>query len=303
VRHRWSLLALLAVTALVVGPAALHDFRSEQPRGDQTAHVQLGLSIAYDSHTLNFDRFDAQRWRELGWPSAPVPMALFFQRYDDGWAASKPYGYPLFLAPFVAVLGPEGFDVGNAALLLALVAVSLALALRRLDLLTAGLLVVAFYFASMIYMYAYPIMSELFEALVALLAYGGAYMFHRSGKWPWACATFAVMAFGVVEKAAFLVLCAPLAALMLWELRHRRAVLAGAVAVGVVALGVSVAPYLKYSDANSFTPTPASATRSSRCRPRASRGSAGGRAPTTTRWRSPRAGSSTTRSAASSPTA
>ena len=30
------------------------------------------------------------------------------------------------------------------------------------------------------------------------------------------------MAFGVVEKAAFLLLCAPLAALMLWELRERR---------------------------------------------------------------------------------
>ncbi len=79
-------------------------------------------------------------------------------------------------------------------------------------------------------------------------------MFHRSGKLPWAFATFAVMAFGVVEKAAFLVLCAPLAALMLWELRQRRAVLVAALVFGVLAVGVSVAPYLKYSDANSFTP-------------------------------------------------
>ena len=245
---------MLAVTAALVVPAALHDFRTEAPRGDQTAHVQLALSIAYDSHTLNFDRFDAQRWRELGWPLAPVPMALFFQTYADGWAASKPYGYPLFLAAFVAVLGPDGFGVGNAALLLALVVISLALALRRLDPLTAGLLVIAFYFASLIYMYAYPIMPELFEALVALLAYGGAYLFHRSGKAPWAYATFAVMAFGVVEKNAFLMLCAPLAVLMLWELRKRRAVAVGAVVVGLLAVGVSVAPYLKYSDANSFTP-------------------------------------------------
>jgi hypothetical protein len=254
VRRWWPLLALLVVTAAFVILAAVHDFRSEQPRGDQTAHVQLALSIAYDSHTLNFDRFDAQRWRELGWPAAPVPMALFFQRYKDGWAASKPYGYPLAMAPFVAALGPRGLDVGNAVLLLALVLISFLLALRRFDVTTAALLVGAFYFASLIYLYAYPIMTELFEALLALLAFGGAYMFHRSGKVPWVFATFAVMAFGVVEKAAFLVLCAPLAALMLWELRRRRGVLIGALAFGVLAVAVSVAPYLKYSDANSFTP-------------------------------------------------
>ena len=253
-RRWWPLLALLAVTAAFAIPAALHDFRSEGPRGDQTAHVQLALSIAYDSHTLNFDRFDAQRWRELGWPGVPVPVALFFQKYKDGWAASKPYGYPLAMAPFVAALGPRGLDVGNAVLLVLLVVISFLLALRRWDVTTAALVVGAFYFASLIYMYAYPVMTELFEALLALLAFGGAYMFHRSGKLPWVFATFAVMAFGVVEKAAFLVLCAPLAALMLWELRQRRAVLVAAIVFGVLAVGVSVAPYLKYSDANSFTP-------------------------------------------------
>jgi hypothetical protein len=254
VRRWWPLLALLAVTAAIAIPAAVHDFRSDRPYGDQTAHVQLALSIAYDSHTLNFDRFDAQRWRELGWAQAPVPMALFFQRYKDGWAASKPYGFPLAMAPFVAALGPRGIDVGNAALLVLLVVISFLLVLRRFDVGTSALLVGAFYFASLIYMYAYPAMTELFEALLALLAFGGAYMFHRSGKVPWVFATFAVMAFGVVEKAAFLVLCAPLAALMLWELRERRKVLVAALVFGVVAVGVSVAPYLKYSDANSFTP-------------------------------------------------
>jgi hypothetical protein len=295
VRHQWPLLALLAVSVVFVLPAALHDFRAEPPRGDQTSHVQLALSIAYDSHTLNFDRFDAQRWRELGWAGAPVPAALFFQTYKDGWAASKPYGYPLFLSPFVAVFGPDGFGYGNAALLLALVAISLALALRRFDALTASLLVGAFYFASLIYMYAYPIMTELFEALLALLAFGGAYMFHRSGKLPWVFAALAVMAFGVVEKAAFLVLCAPLAAVMLWELRHRKAVLAAAVVFGVAAVGVSAAPYLAYSDGNSFTPYAGDRYQVRQGRPRSSRGPAASWAPTTTRWRSPRAGSSTTR--------
>jgi len=256
-RGRWTVaacLVLVVVALLGIVPALLHDFRANQPRGDQTSHVYLALSIAYDSHTLNFDRFDAQRWRDVAWPGVPEPLALFFQRYDDGWAASKPYAYPLFIAPFVAVLGPDGFGVGNGALLILLVVGSLVLALRRFDALTAVLLVVAFYFASLIYMYAYPVMSELAEAALALAGYGGAYMFHRSGKAGWAVLTIAVMAFAIVEKAAFLMLFAPLAAVMLWELRRRRRILVGALLVGVLALGASVAPYLKYSDGNSFTP-------------------------------------------------
>ena len=122
-RHRWSLLVLLAVTVAVLVPVAttLTDIRDLKPYGDQTSHLYLGLSFAYDSHTLNFDRQDARRWQELGWVAEP--FTLFFQRYDGGWAASKPYGYPAFLAPFIAALGPvHGLSIGNAVLLLALVA-------------------------------------------------------------------------------------------------------------------------------------------------------------------------------------
>lgn len=254
---RWTVavgLVLVVIALFGIVPALAHDFRTNQPRGDQTSHVYLALSFAYDSHTLNFDRLDAQRWRDIAWPEAPEPLALFFQRYDGGWAASKPYAYPLFVAPFVAVLGADGFGVGNGVLLLALVAGSLALALRRFDRLTAGLLVVAFYFASLIYTYAYPVMSELLEALIVLAAYGGAYAFHTKQKAGWALFTIAAMAVGVAEKAAFLMLFAPLAALILWELRARRGLLLTAIVVGVVAVGVSVAPYLRYSDGNSFTP-------------------------------------------------
>jgi 4-amino-4-deoxy-L-arabinose transferase-like glycosyltransferase len=256
-RGRWTVaagLVLVVVALFGIVPALAHDFRTNQPRGDQTSHVYLALSFAYDSHTLNFDRHDAQRWRDLAWPQAPEPLALFFQRYSGGWAASKPYGYPLFIAPFVAVFGADGFGLGNGVLLLLLVVGSLALALRRFDALTAGLLVVAFYFASLIYTYAYPIMPELLEALLVLAAYGGAYAFHTRRKAGWAVFTIAVMAIGVVEKAAFVMLFTPLAALVLWELRARRRMLLAALVVGVLALGVSAAPYLRYSDGNSFTP-------------------------------------------------
>jgi 4-amino-4-deoxy-L-arabinose transferase-like glycosyltransferase len=237
----------------MVLPVALHDVRDLKPYGDQTSHVYLGLSLAYDSHTFNFDRRDALRWHNAGW--VPEPFTLFFQRYDGGWAASKPYGYPAFLAPFIAALGmASGVAIGNALLLLALIGGSLWLALRRFDPLTASLAVGAFYFGGYIYMYAYPANVELFEAATTLAAFGGAYAFRSSGRVGWALFAVVAMAFGVIEKLPLFFLYAPLAAVMLWELRERRKQMLLVFATGLIAVGVAATPYLKYSDGDSFTP-------------------------------------------------
>ena len=252
-RRRWPLALFVAISLVVFVPAVTHDLRDNVPYGDQTSHMYLALSVAYDSHTLNFDRRDSVRWGELKWTAEPY--TLFFQRYDGGWAASKPYGYPLYLAPFIAVLGPvTGVAVGNTLLLVLLVAGSLALALRRLDSLTAVLVVGAFYFAGYIYMYAYPVMTELFLAALVLVAYGGAYRFRETARPVWAVAAVVAMAFGVVEKAALLVLFAPLACVVVWELRQRRWVAGAVVAAGLATVAVAVLPYLKYSGGETFTP-------------------------------------------------
>ena len=253
IRARWPLIALVVLSLLVLVPVATHDFRVLKPYGDQTSHLYGALSVAHDSHTLNFDRLDAQRWTELQW--VPEPFVLFFQRYDDGWAASKPYGYPVYLSPFIAAFGAvTGVGVGNALLLAALLAFSLWLALRRLDPLTAALTVAAFYFGSYIYMYAYPVQVELFEAALVLAAFGGAFAFRSTGRVFWAVASVVAMAFGVVEKAPFLLLFAPLAAVMLWELRRRRVVMMLVLVAGLATVALSALPYLKYSDGDSFTP-------------------------------------------------
>jgi hypothetical protein len=253
VRGRWPLALLLAVSLVVLVPAVTHDFRDNVPYGDQTSHVYLALSVAYDSHTLNFDRRDAARWSDLKWTAQP--FTLFFQRYDGGWAASKPYGYPAYLAPFVAALGPvTGGAVGNTLLVALLVGGSLLLALRRLDSLTAALSVAAFYFAGYIYMYAYPMMTELFLAAIVLAAYGGAYLFRETARPVWAVLAVMAMAFGVVEKAALLLLFAPLACVIVWELRQRRWVVGVVLAAGIATIAVAIVPYLKYSGGDSFTP-------------------------------------------------
>jgi hypothetical protein len=253
VRGRWPLAVLLALSLVVFVPAVTHDLRDNVPYGDQTSHMYLALSAAYDSHTLNFDRRDSVRWAELNW--TPQPFVLFFQRYDGGWAASKPYGYPIYLAPFVAALGPvTGVAVGNTLLLALLVGGSLLLALRRLDPLTAALIVAAFYFAGYIYMYAYPVMTELFLAALVLAAYGGAYLFRETARPVWAVMAVIAMAFGVVEKLALLMLFAPLACVILWDLRRRRSVAGLVLAAGLATIAIGIVPYLKYSNGDSFTP-------------------------------------------------
>ena len=255
VRHWASWLALFLVVAAVAFPALRHDFRDNPPVGDQIAHTFLALSIAYDSHTLNFDRRDSQRFAALGWPGASTPRALFFQRYSDGWAASKPYAYPLFLAPFVAALGPApGIAAGNVALLLLLIGGSAFLASRRHDPVTAALLVGAFYLASLISAYAYPVHTELFVALVALMAYGGAYMYRCTGRLWWALFAIATMGIGVAEKAAFAPLFAPLAVVLLLDRRRDLRAVALLLGAGAVTLAVALTPYFVYSDGATVMP-------------------------------------------------
>ena len=108
------------IAAVVLGMTVTQDFRDEPLAGDTSAHLMQALSLAYDSHSLNFDGRDLANWKELGWAAEPVGM--FFQRYDgDRYGVAKPYGYSLFLAPFIAVFGPvHGVAVGNTILLAAL---------------------------------------------------------------------------------------------------------------------------------------------------------------------------------------
>jgi hypothetical protein len=254
---RRGLIALWAVVAavgiVVLQGTLTHDFRTRPLVGDQSAHLLQALSLAYDSHTLNFDAQDHARWQEVGWE--PEPRGLFFQQYEgDRWAGAKPYGYALYLAPFIAVLGPvPGVAVANSLLLVLLIAVSIAILRTRFKGPVVPLAVTAFYLASYAYFYAYILHSELFLALLTLLAFGAVLRYRDTGRTPWAVAAFALMAFGVSEKLAFLPLFVPLAAYTLWRAPGIRVRLM-LPTVGLIVFAVAVLPYLKYSDWQSFTP-------------------------------------------------
>lgn len=247
----WAVFAVLALLAL--SRPATHDFRDEPLAGDEASHLLQALSIAHDSHTLNFDRRDVERWQSLGWATQPV--GLFFQRHDDDlYGVAKPYGYSLYLAPFIAVFGAvHGVAIGNTLLLALLMGISALLLLTRYRGPVVPLAVGSFFLAASPYMYAYWNHTELFLALLVLVAFAAAVRFAQTGGAAWALLSFAAMGFGMSEKAAFIALFAPIGLVMLWKARHwwlRAAMPAVAIAV----FAVAIIPYLYYSDGASFTP-------------------------------------------------
>jgi 4-amino-4-deoxy-L-arabinose transferase-like glycosyltransferase len=247
----WALAGLAG--AIVLFGTLTHDFRDRPLVGDEASHVMQALSLAYGNHTLNFDAQDYDRWQALGW--RPQPVGLFFQRYEGNrWAAAKPYGYSLYAAPFVALLGPaRGFAVANSLLLVVLIGVSIAILRTRYRGPPVALTVTAFYLASYAYLYAYVTLTELFLALLVLLIFGAFLRYRDTGRAWWAVAAFALAGFVVAEKLAFFPLVAPLAAYAIWRAPSTKLRLALPV-LAVVTFGLGVLPYLEYSDWKSITP-------------------------------------------------
>jgi hypothetical protein len=262
----WAALAVATVILLV--PVATYDLRDHVPVGDQTSYIVQTLSLAYDSHDLSFDAADSHRWRDMGVSPDPAtsalwrqrgwgqePFALFFQRDSGGWAFAKPYGYSLFAAPFVRLFDPvPGFAIANTVLLLALLALTLWTLRMRLRGPAVPLAAGAFLLASFAYFYAYVAYTDLFLALVALAASATALRYVDTGRLRWALVSVAVMGYGVSEKPQFALLFLPLAVVMMAAERRRWRNAAAIAAVGLVALGIAVLPYLYYSDLKSFSP-------------------------------------------------
>ena len=247
----WAVVAAWAGFAL--SQVASHDFRREPLAGDTASHLMQALSVSHGDHRLSFDEADLRRWRELEW--APEPVGMFFQEYDEGhFGVAKPYGYSVYLGPFFMVFGTgAGAAIGNAVLLALLMALSVLLLSTRYSGPVVPLSVGAFFLASYAYMYAYWIHTELFLALVVLVAFAAAARFAQTGRTPWAFVSIAAMAFGVSEKSAFIALFSPLAAVLLWKTKGLWARFALA-AAAVLVLAISVVPYVHYSDGSSITP-------------------------------------------------
>ncbi|MBK5222933.1 MAG: hypothetical protein JJE52_08665 [Acidimicrobiia bacterium] len=244
----WVLLGL--VTTWMLWQVIKFDFRTEPLVGDQASSYMQMLSLAHDGHDLSFNSLDYAHWEVIEWMRQPY--GLYFQAFEGGWAFAKPYGYSLLLVVPYRVFG---FIVGvaftNAVLLLSLVGVSIAILRLRLRGPAVPLLTGAFVFASNAYFHAFPVVVDLFLAVLMgacafLLVFG-----LKRGHLLAQVAGFGAFAFLFAEKTTLLVAVGPLAAFCLWQARGwwRRLAMVGGF---VVVLGVAVLPYLHYSDGASW---------------------------------------------------
>jgi hypothetical protein len=245
----WALLVGLTIWALT--GTLSHRFDHRPLVGDQASNTMQMLSLAHDGHDLSFDALDLERWRALHWTNNP--NGLYFQRFGDGWAFAKPYGYSAALAVPYRLLGsPSGIAWGNSILLVAMI--GLAVATLRLWLRGAAvpLVTAAFVFASNLYLHAFPVVVDLFTALGVGLASYALLRGLRDRHLAWQLAGFGVAGFMLAEKVPLLTALAPLMVLCLWRApdRGRRALLLG---VTAVVFALSILPFLYYSEGRSWS--------------------------------------------------
>lgn len=251
---RWQvagIIVLLAFIAVQSFRVASFDVRDGPLVGDQASHLMQAQSIAADAN-LSFDVDDHTRFTDLGWGQ---PRGLFFQTTDDGYSFAKPYGYSVWASPFVVAFGAiRGFAIANTVLLLGLTACCHLILRSRLDDLTALALTTVFVFGSNAYPFAYVIHPDLFLATLTAAVAALALSVHRRPRPVVVAALAALMSFGISEKPTLGMVYAALGFAAMWRSRTEVRAVAAGVVTGVVAMGVSVAPYLWASGFSSWNP-------------------------------------------------
>lgn len=255
---RWSTIAgwalLVALTLVSVAATLTWDHRDVPTTGDEHAYIIMALSLAGDGHNLSFDAADAEQWREVGLPYAPDPFGFYFKATDDAFIAAKPFGYPLALAPFVAITNfTTGLAVGNALLLIGLVAVAVAILRTTLTGPSVPVLVAAFTFGGATYFYTYAASVELFYALVTGLATLGLVRWWKRRALGWLLLAFAATGFVTAERPTLGIALAIPGALVLWSVPSWRRRLA-AVGIGAFAFAAVAAPWLYYTGGDTWSP-------------------------------------------------
>lgn len=244
---------LLLVCGLALGAAvlrvAVHDPTDEPVSGDQASFTYQALSLL--GGDLAYDASDQERWLELGW--ADQPHGLFVQQRDDGWAFAKPLGYSVLLAPALAVADGRGIALVGAALVAAYAACWYGVGRLRWDRTGAAVVATAATVASHAWLFGFPAHADLFVAVLVGLAALGAARAAWSTTAPSLWLTGSAVATGllVTEKLPALVALAPL--LVVAFLRAPLRARVTAVAVGIAVVGLSIVPYLYYSDGASWS--------------------------------------------------
>lgn len=114
--HTTERYILLGVVGFFLAFALTVDYRRavEYFFGDEAVYYMMAQSIAFD-RDLEYTALDLQRVYEDGWHAGP--LGIFLSKIDNGKIIYAKYpAYSLFLAPFLAIFGFNGFLVFNVLL-------------------------------------------------------------------------------------------------------------------------------------------------------------------------------------------
>lgn len=263
---RAGLLAALVVFSIYGGVALSVSVPSMGGfKGDEATYYMMGHSLVSDGD-LAYRREDLERvWKE--YPSGPAGVFLKKgQRARGAHVSSTPpflvidgrpdtdpgrlfyakaFIYPALAAPFVWVLGTNGFLLFNALLLTAAFLAAYVYLSARSGVVTGLVLAGAFVFASVVPVYFAWITPELFNFSLALLAYffwlhklgsGGATP--AAGRWIHGPASDYVSAalLGVLtfSKVTNSLLALPVIGWLLWRRQWRHALVTAAICAAVI---------------------------------------------------------------------
>jgi hypothetical protein len=212
------------------------------------------LSLAYDGPNMSYDSADTARWQALELTWSPEPQYVYVRPVDNGFLAAKPYAYPLYLAPFIAVAGfGTGIAIAHALLLLAIVVLAVAILRTTMAGPSVPLLVAAFTFAGALYLYTYAVSVELLFATVTAVAVLGYVRWYASGRFAWAIPAFVAVGIMAAEKPPSALAMAVPGAVVVWKSRGWLRKVAGPGLV-VVTFIVAVSPWVYYSGGTAYSP-------------------------------------------------
>ena len=111
--HRYILLGLIGFF-LAFSLTADYRRAADYFFGDEAVYYMMAQSIAFDAD-LKYTARDLQRVYADGWHAGP--LGIFLSKLENGKIIYAKYpAYSLFLAPFVAIFGFNGFMVFNVLL-------------------------------------------------------------------------------------------------------------------------------------------------------------------------------------------
>ncbi len=215
---------------------------------DEAVYHSMAYSFAFDGD-IRYERKDLQRVYAAGYSGGPSGIFLVRNPGNGHLYYSKAWIYPLAAAPFVRLLGDNGFFVLHALLLASMLAAGYAYSRRGSTAAVASLFTATYLLGSVVTLYFFWMTPEWFNCTLMFLATflwlfketprssGGRWSALLEGAWTDYAAAL-VYGLAIFSKPPNIILVAPL---LLWNLRKRR--WGRSIACGTICAGIILAMF------------------------------------------------------------